>query len=123
MISYFILDSEHRPVPADLMTWARWFESYDNRCVAVDHTKFHRISTIFLGIDHRSIEPGPAILFETMVFERESEIRQFKGRLYVAHEDVEQRRYSSWDDAVAGHQATLRRYQKAEEEAMQTEVK
>jgi len=50
------------------------------------------ISTVFLGIDH-GFREGPPIVFETMVF---------GGPL-----DEWQRRYATWDQAVAGHEETL----------------
>lgn len=56
------------PVPEpDLLAWARWFEAADRR---VDETFVGdtRISTIFLGLDHRMVGDGPPILFETMTF-------------------------------------------------------
>lgn len=94
---YFILDDENRPKPADLMTWGRWFEN-NNR--VVDFTQITStvyVSTVFLGIDHRHFGhgPGPPILFETMVFDGDN--------------STECHRYVSWDDAVTGHRATVRR--------------
>lgn len=115
---HYILDAEHRPAPVDLMTWARWFEKADRR-VAEDFTRFYRISTVFLGTDMNWLGRGPPILFETMVFEREAEVREIRGRLMPVREDVEMWRYASWDDALSGHKAVLRRYRKAEAEALQ----
>jgi hypothetical protein len=59
--------------------------------VAEDQVGPYRISTVFLGIDHGFSE-GPPILFETMVFCQGS------------HSDLEQERYSTWAQAVVGHQ-------------------
>jgi hypothetical protein len=114
----YILDDERRPVKAGLMEWAAWFEKWENRCVAVDQTALFEVSTVFLGIDHRGWRDGPPILFETMVFERKAEIKTIFGRLMPIRPDVEQNRYASWDEAEAGHRATLRRLQKQEADAL-----
>lgn len=104
------------------MTWARFIEDISKRRVAEDFTKHYHISTVFLGLDH-SWGRGPPILFESMVFERQAEIQEVFGKLRPVHEDVEQWRYATWDDAVTGHKAILRRYRRAEEEAMKVKVK
>ena len=86
---YYILDG-HTPVPCDdPMEFARWFEEAD-RQVGDDEVDGHRVSTVFLGINH-AFTPGPPILFETMIFP-ESEL---VGR------------YSTWDDAEAGHRRAV----------------
>jgi len=58
-----------------------------------------RVSTVFLGVDHRHFGGGPPLLFETMIF---------GGPL-----DLSCWRYASWDDAEVGHamavKACLRR--------------
>ncbi len=69
MSDKFILDNR-KVVPADLETWARWFEQGPSlRRVAHDTINGARISTVFLGIDHGF--GGRPLLFETMVFEGE----------------------------------------------------
>jgi len=63
----YILDG-HTPKPADLMTWARWFETArDERIVAKTAVGGMSVSTVFLGLDH-SFGSGPPMLFETMIF-------------------------------------------------------
>jgi hypothetical protein len=101
--THWILDEEHGLVPVDLMTWARWLEGKTNRRVALTQTKLHRVSTVFVGLDMSFVGSGPPIVFETMVFSD-------------GGDDTEQWRYSSWDDAVAGHNAAVRRIEKLEEE-------
>ena len=91
MSDTYILDGQ-QPVACDLMTWARWFERA-RRHVAVDPLNNGRVSTVFLGLDHRFGDEGPPILFETMVF---------GGVL-----DGEMRRYSTWEEAAHGHIAVL----------------
>ena len=56
------------------------------------------VSTVFLLIDH-SFDDGLPLLFETMVF---------GGEL-----DGELDRYGTWDEAVDGHNAMVKRVQEA----------
>ena len=83
----------HEVLPCvDVIEWGIWFEHADR---VVAHTKSYmgNVSTVFLGIDHRFTGDGPPILFETMVFGGEC--------------DGETWRYSTWDEAVAGHAQAL----------------
>lgn len=94
---HWILDG-HTPVPApDLMTWARWFETA-HRHVADTEVESPdgpvRVSTVCLGLDHSFSPDGPPLLFETLVF--------FHGG-----ETGDMDRYSSWNDAEAGHARIL----------------
>ncbi len=78
----------HEPRPCeDVLEWGRWLETNDRR-VALDRIGTARVSTVFVGVDHRLWAPPP-LLFETMVF----------GGLL----DDEQVRYSTWEEAEAGH--------------------
>jgi hypothetical protein len=90
MTDKFILDGK-TAVPADLMTWAKWFETSDRR-VAQDEIGDVRISTVFLGINHQWGD-GPPLIFESMVF--------------GGPHDQETRRYSTWDEAEKGHTELL----------------
>lgn len=105
----------------DVLTWALWFEKSDKRVLRQDYLDnpfpptqeqipylLHRhpdleeaivkgdwrvmVSTVFLGLDHNWWKGDP-ILWETMTF---------FGPL---HED--QRRYSSKEAALAGHEEAL----------------
>ena len=93
MTKRYILDGHAVVAEPDLMTWARWFEKAE-QYVSLDEIGDVRVSTVFLGLDH-SFGSGPPLLFETMVF---------GGPL-----DQEQDRYSTWDEAVAGHAAMVAR--------------
>jgi hypothetical protein len=78
----------HQPVICrDLLTWARWFETAD-RHVRLTEQGDVMVSTVFLGLDH-SFSGDEAILFETMVF--------------AADHGGQMERYSTWDEAEAGH--------------------
>jgi hypothetical protein len=72
----------------DLLEWAQWFEKADR---TVDKTQIGEVevSTVFLGLDH-SFGGAIPLLFETMIF--------------GGDEDGYQERYSTWDEAVKGHQ-------------------
>lgn len=78
------------PVPADLMTWAKWFETSD-RHVAIEETDGYCVSTVFLGLDHQ-FSDGPPLLFETMVFGSEG-----------AGNDLWCERTSTWEEAEQAH--------------------
>ena len=82
------------PVPChDLLTWAKWFESADRKVARDELSNDVKVSTVFLGLDH-SFGNGPPLLFETMIFGG-------------THDDY-QERYTTWEDALAGHQAAIK---------------
>jgi hypothetical protein len=85
--------------PMDMMAWARTFE--DNAYRTVEQTDLPNgvlVSTVWLGLDHQ-FGDGPPLIFETMVFgDRES------GR------DLAQERYSTLDEARAGHAAMVKEW-------------
>ncbi len=67
MMGQYILNDQGEPVPCpDLMTWGMWMETV-NRHVGDEVIDGIRISTVFLGLDHR-YNNGPPILWETMTF-------------------------------------------------------
>lgn len=89
-----------RVVPApDAIAWALWMARADRR-VGLAVVGRVRVSTVFLGFDHGNGR-APPILFETMLFGGPSAL------------DQRQRRYATWEQAVAGHArvvALVRRY-------------
>jgi hypothetical protein len=110
---FYILGGEdgRNPERCDLMTWARWFEQSD-RTVAFTQRGDVSVSTVFLGINHNFRERGPAVLFETMTFRgtTTTDVGGRKREIPAASEgDGEMWRYSTWDDALAGHAAICRR--------------
>jgi hypothetical protein len=77
----------HKPTPEpDIIAWGYWFATAD-RHVAESIQGDVRVSTVFLGLDHGF--GGRPKLFETMVF--------------VGHAEQGCERYSTWDEAEAGH--------------------
>lgn len=87
----FILEG-HDAVPTnDVRVWARMYESAD-RVVAQDQIGDIKISTVFLGLDH-NFGDGAPLLFETMIF----------GGVHDQYQD----RYSTWQEAEAGHKKAV----------------
>jgi hypothetical protein len=119
MKHYILLPNRMIAEVPDLMEWATWFETAD-RDVAKTETELHIISTIFMGLDHSFSRKGPPILFETMVFARDSHPSTVFGWTMEVHESFDCFRYSSWDDAEAGHRATVSRILKTEADAART---
>lgn len=70
------------------------------------------VSTVWLGLNH-SFGFGPPMIYETMVFAREishhEETETPWGTLpaFDYHKDFDQRRYSTEEQAVAGHEAVV----------------
>lgn len=80
----------------DLLKWAAWFETADRK-VAQTNVGGKYVSTVFLGVDHQSFSDEEPLFFETMVFSDGDSL------------DLACRRYSTWDEALAGHQAMVER--------------
>lgn len=78
----------------DVHEWGEWFEKAERH---IGDYKYRgiRISTVFLGLDHRYLGRGKPILFETIVF---------GGKL-----DGEQERYCTWKEAEKGHKEMIER--------------
>ena len=88
----FIL-SGHKVVPCNsVLEWGRAFEMSDRRVKRDDIADDVTVSTVFLGIDHR-IWVGPPLLFETIIF--------------GGQHDQYCERYSTWDEAIAGHEKAV----------------
>lgn len=89
---YYRLEG-HTPVPCFFEEWTKRDEQ--NR--RVDYTTMSGdvfVSTVFLGLDHSFSDEGPPVLFETMV-------------LGLDDAKIYQTRCSTWDEAVAMHEAAL----------------
>jgi hypothetical protein len=93
----YILNDNREPILCnDLVRWAKWYERFENRRVALHQVGDVSISTVFLGIDHQFASDGAPILFETLA----------SGGPFGV-EDVE--RYCTWAEAEAGHAAFMKR--------------
>lgn len=99
-MSTYILNEAGEPVRINNpVEWGKWYERSSvpqvpgSRIVAQQNVGGLFVSTVFLGIDHNFGGKGGPVLWETMVF-RGTE---------VVHQD----RYTTRQDAEAGHQAAL----------------
>src|SRR4051794_18651136 len=88
-LGLYILEGTTPVQTTDIEAWARSRQSGRRR---VDYTVINEIavSTVFLGIDQRAPFKGKPILFETMIFGLK-DLNDY------------QERYSTWEDAEAGH--------------------
>lgn len=99
---YYILDKDKQVVPVDAKTWSDWFEKIENR--RVEKTVLpngYEVSTVFLGLD-MSWGGTTHQLFETIVFT--SNIDRM--------EEKDMDRYSTWDQAVKGHERMVAKWGK-----------
>jgi len=96
MSDYYRLEGK-KAMRCGLLDWARNFDA-DGRRVAFDDIEGSKVSTVFLGLDH-GWGNGPPLIFETLVLD---------GPLAD-----EMDRYSTWDEAEAGHKAMCERVRQA----------
>src|SRR6267154_1437431 len=95
---YYATLHEHKVVLTDDVEV--WADALGNPERTLEQTKVNQywISTVFLGLNHNHWFGGPPLWFETMVFEGEGE--QIKSDRFC-------RRYTTWDEAMAGHKAIV----------------
>lgn len=112
---YYRLNPDHTTTPiygrlGDPMSasleWAREFENFDNRRLRQDDVDGCLVSTVFLGLDH-GWGGGPPILFETMAFSSAPRTVSMFGREREVHEELDARRYATYDEAMRGHAEVL----------------
>jgi hypothetical protein len=96
---FYRLNPDHSTTPLDdggpidqlaLHRWATEFDTTDRRVALDVVAPGIEVSTVFLGIDHNHSGEGPPVLFESMVFD------DYGGN--------DCRRWSTWAEAVKGHQ-------------------
>lgn len=87
---FYILMGKEAVKVADLDEWSRRMELGERHIAITEVAPGVRVSTVFLGLDHRHFGNGPPLLFETMVFNDYGD-------------DGTQERYSTWEEAEAGH--------------------
>lgn len=91
----YILDVKTAVPTDDAFEWSRRFES-DNRVIARTAIQDVEVSTVFLGIDLLAgLSNRPPMLFETMIFGGDEHV-------YLA-------RYSTYDEALTGHDFACRK--------------
>ena len=90
---HYILDGKTPKPQPDITEWTYWMENADRVIKKTDLPYGAHISTIFLGIDHSFKESTP-ILFATVIF--------------GGDHDGYRERYSTWEEAVAGHERCIK---------------
>lgn len=75
-------------IPADLLTWGKWFEDIDNRRIGYEEFKDGYVSTVCMGTDLNLFGDLP-LWFETMIF--------------GGKHDQYQERYATLNEAIEGH--------------------
>lgn len=77
-----------------------------DRVLARTEVGWLTVSTVFLGLDH-GLYDGPPVLWETMIFGR-GRLASFRGMPFLARDSYDQRRYTSREDALLGHEEMVR---------------
>jgi hypothetical protein len=92
MTHYYTLTADHLALPCfNLVEWAIWMGMNDTRVARDEYGDgAYRVSTVFLGLDHRFSANGDPLLFETAILSGEG------------CEVID--RYPSWAEAAAGHE-------------------
>ena len=104
MTDYYCLTSDNEAVPCDVETWSKQLETMRkadsgiSKHVADEIVNERRISTVFLGLNHAYTKEESPKIFETMIFEPNS-----FSEIYCD-------RYSTWDEAVGGHERAKQRF-------------
>lgn len=112
-LTYYKLIGREVVETSDLMDWLNWAETADLQ-IDVSETADYHVSTVFLNTDLAHGRGSP-VLFETMVFCRDS----YEARIPEDQSmDQRQFRYSTWDEAVAGHAAVVEHLGRQMEEAV-----
>jgi len=101
---WYILDENNKPVSKPTLEVSDWLEeNQEKRVVKQDHVGDVFISTVFLGLDHSwPRDNNIPLLWETMIFGGEHD--QYMDR------------YTSYEDAVEGHQKALNLVNKSSDE-------
>lgn len=102
MMDSYILDENKITHPATMEEYAEWYGAQGNNIIRVGYAESatKQVSTVFLGLDHNWNEGNRPLLFETMVFPNDSD----------SSEDELCERYSTWDEALAGHKEISERF-------------
>lgn len=116
----YILDDDHRPVAVrDIAEWIEWYTRNPGASrIAETFTRYHHVSTIFLGASNPSFVRGRPVLFETIISGRKLEVVELDSRGFSLNLEGDRRRYASWEKAVSGHNTIVRRCRKLEAVAL-----
>lgn len=92
-MAWYILDENNKPVKSTIVDYSEWIhKNPERKAVKQEHIDDVFISTVFLGLDHAWDSDVP-LLWETMIFGGEHD--QYMDR------------YTSYEDALEGHQTAL----------------
>lgn len=92
------------------LEWAKLFEDNNYRFVGNTLLKNGiRVSTVWLGLDH-SFKPGKPLIFETMVFSKETHESDIDGHKFTFHDSLDEERYSTLTEAKKGHKEMVKKY-------------
>lgn len=92
-MSYY--DFEGKPI--DHMEWSVLYENINNRQFGIDTVGRFAVSTVWLGLNYNYDPNGKLHIFETMIFD-----------ISKNREDIGCRRYSTKEEALAGHQEAIK---------------
>ena len=100
---YYILQNGRVIEEPDHAKWAEWYNGFAaGRCIAHTELAHGTVSTVFLALNMALSKTDPPMLFETRVKDG-----------WLANE---WQRYSTVEEAKAGHEAWVARIQEAENE-------
>lgn len=117
MSGFYILKGKTPVRTNDVIEWGQWLENNQDRHVAETTVEDIWISTVFLGLDYGWREERP-ILFETMIFYKHAPVPHTLKEI-VNEKQPEfdgyqfQRRYSTWEEAEAGHAEAVQMVKKS----------
>lgn len=90
-------------VYCELHEWAEWFGKIENRVIGKYAILGLKVSTVFLGLNHKYFDEEPDQWFETMIFGPEYPYKLFgRKKTSVGHE-LYCARYATYEEALAGH--------------------
>ena len=94
---WYILDENNKPIKSTVIEASQWQKiNLDKKAVKQEYIDDVFVSTVFLGLDHSFPwnEDKTPVLWETMIFGGE-------------HDQNYQERYSSYEEALEGHQKAV----------------
>lgn len=96
-------DRDGKPYEGSLgeqtLLWAKDFETSDRRVRLTRLWGVGRVSTVWLGLNHNYFPGGRPLIYETMVFD-----------CWRNFWDLEMWRYSSREEAIAGHKYLVKKW-------------
>lgn len=97
------------PGTEGLLAWAFDFETLNRRVDKTILSDGKIVSTMWIGLDMG--HGGPPLIFETMVFHEHQTPFEFAGRVRLIREELDCRRYSTEEEAQAGHLQVVEKWE------------